>query len=403
MAKKTVVIAVAIVAILVVAAVVVVVASGGNDDSDDSSTKYTIKANVSKDCTGTPFYVGVDIGYFDAYDIDFRDAGELEYRLVPTALVGGQTDIYDGHPITIINLIQGGANVKGVVMTGYEPESPTKNLNQLHMHWLVDKTRNDGKVINNVDDLFKIGHKPKIAVLAEGVCADLEVKIWLRDAGYTESQYEIVVLSDPYQEAALQNGSIDVAVLHPPFYSAAESHKDVTVIATSYDTLGQYAGVSLLVFTEDFIKKNPETVRQFIKAYKAAQNWSNDHQIEAGILTAETIGLDAAVPHWASPSGKITDADLQPWIDAMVEFGLLKAGEFKPSDLYTTQFADTWVDPVKEQPLNPYNSDKNNEKKWFDKTSSEETVFVEQSDFQSAAELDHGVHIEAAVLSGIKY
>ncbi|MDR2845940.1 MAG: ABC transporter substrate-binding protein [Candidatus Methanoplasma sp.] len=383
--KKTVVIAVAAVVILVIAAFLVVFALPGN--SDDSDGKYTIKANVTKDCTGTPFYVGTDIGYFDANNINFVDQGELDYGLVPTALLAGRTNIYDGHPNTIINLLQSGAKVKGVVMTGYEPDNLSE-IEKLHMHWLVDKTRTDGKTITSVAELFEKVSKPKIAVLATGVCADLEVQILLDKYGKSAvKDYDIIQLTDPNQEAALQSGQIDVAVLHPPFYSAVEGHNDVNVIAVSTDTLGQYAGVSLLVFTESFIADHPDTVRQFIIAYKAAQRWSNDHQVEAGRLTADTIGLDNAVPHWASYSGKITDADLQPWIDALVKFGYLEKDQFKPSDLYTTEFSDLWVQPTKAEPLNPFNSETNAKYKWFDKVGDEESVLTEVTELAGITKL----------------
>ncbi|MDR0523223.1 MAG: ABC transporter substrate-binding protein [Candidatus Methanoplasma sp.] len=357
--KKTIAIALALVAVLAIASIAAVSLRG-----DGGSSGYVIKANINKDCTGTPFYVGTDIGYFEAYGIDFRDQGALDYGLQPAALISGQDDIYDGHPITIINLLKAGAKVKGVVMSGYEPDDEA--LDKQHMHWLVDATRKDGKVINTIDDLLALGHKPKVAVLAEGVCADLETLVWLDKNGYDSSRFEIVVLSDPYQEAALQNGSIDVAVLHPPFYAAAEEHGDVKVIATSMDTLGKYAGASLLVFTEKFIRENPESVRQFIKAYKDSERWSNDHNDEAGRLTADTIGLSSAVPHWFSYSGAIADSDLQPWIDAMVKFGLLQPGEFKASDLYTTEFSDLWAEPSAPQPLNPFGSETNKRYGWYD-------------------------------------
>ena len=38
----------------------------------------------------------------------------------------------------------------------------------------------------------------------------------------------------------------------------------------------------------------------------------------------------------------------------MVADGYLKPGEFKPSDIYTTEFADTWVNDATPLPLDPY-------------------------------------------------
>jgi len=140
----------------------------------------------------------------------------------------------------------------------------------------------------------------KAAVLALGTCADLETEQFFRDNNITTSQYQIVVLSDPYQEAALRSGEIDIAVLHPPFYTAAEQHGGVTILTTSEAVAGPTAGASLLVFTDAFIQAHPDAVAAYIKAYKAAEQWSDDHVIQSGILTAKTIGLTSAKSHWYS-------------------------------------------------------------------------------------------------------
>ncbi len=65
----------------------------------------TIKANVNKDCAGTPWYVGMQKGFFVASGIDSQDQGHLDWSLQPTALISGQTNVVDGHPNTITNLL----------------------------------------------------------------------------------------------------------------------------------------------------------------------------------------------------------------------------------------------------------------------------------------------------------
>ena len=126
------------------------------------------------------------------------------------------------------------------------------------------------------------------------------------------------------------------------------------MITTSYDAFGASAGQSMLAFTDDFIRDHPDGVRAFIKAYKNSERWSNEHPTESGILTAKTIGLANATSHWYSYSGAISDADIQPWIDGMVADGYLTKGQYKPSDLYTTEFSDTWVNDTATLPLDPY-------------------------------------------------
>jgi ABC-type nitrate/sulfonate/bicarbonate transport system substrate-binding protein len=132
-------------------------------------------------------------------------------------------------------------------------------------------------------------------------------------------------------------------VPHPPFFTAAETHGGVRIIATSREAFGPEAGLTLLYFTEDFIKKNPDGVRKFIKAYKDAERWSNANPIESADITAKRIGLDKSTTYYYNETGEIKDAVIQKWIDAMVADGDLKPGEFTSKDLYTDEFKDLWT------------------------------------------------------------
>ena len=301
-----------------------------------ASGQYLIRANVDKDCTATPWLVGEQKGFFKHYNISFVDAGSLDWSLMPASLVAGKTDVYDAEINALINLRQGGAKVVGVVRSNAEPD-PSDKIHANHMKWLV--LNSSPYSSDTIEALIANGHKPKVAVGALGICADLETKVWFKQHNLTKDNIEFVVMADPLQEGALRQGQIDVAVLHPPFYTAAMQHGDVRVLTTSYDAFGSYGGYSLLVFTEDFIKKNPDAVRAFIKAFKGGERWSNDHPVESGTLLKDNIGLSGAASHYYSYTGEIKDSDLQPWIDEMVANGDLKSGEVKPSDLYTTEFS----------------------------------------------------------------
>jgi len=316
-----------------------------------SPAQYTIRANVDKDCTATPWLVGIQKGFFRANNINFVDSGSLDWSLMPASLVAGKTDVYDAEINALINLRQGGAKVVGVVRSNAEP-SPSDSVHANHMHWLVLNT--SAYTPETIKSLVAGGHKPKVAVGALGICADLETQAWFRQYNLTKDDFEFIVMPDPDQEAALRQGQIDIAVLHPPFYTAAEQHGGVRVLTTSYTAFGSEGGYSLLVFTEDYIKKNPEAVRAFIKAFKDSERWSNDHPAESGNLLKENIGLSGAASHYYSYTGAISDADIQPWIDEMVADGDLKAGEVKASDLYTTEFSDLWVNETAASPIDPY-------------------------------------------------
>lgn len=301
-----------------------------------NAEKPTIRANVNKDCSGTPWFVGMQKGFFEQAGINFVDKGHLEPSQHPVALISGQVDVNDGDPQSIINLLKAGAKIKGVVQSGAEP--PEGHLQHEHMHWLVSENSS----LQTPKDILNAGRKVKIAFTALGICADLEANEWLRQNGIPKDKVEYVVIPDPQQEQALRQGLIDIAVLHPPFYTAAEEHGGVRILVSSRKIFGDAGGISLLYFTEDFIKKNPDTIRKFIKGYKNAERWSNDNPGESAILTGKEIGLDKASTHYYSYTGVVNESVIQVWIDAMVKDGLIKPGEFKPSDLYTTEFKDAW-------------------------------------------------------------
>jgi len=326
--------------------------SGSSSGTQSASPgQYTIRANVDKDCTATPWLVGEQKGFFKANNISFVDSGSLDWSLMPSALVAGKTDVYDAEVNALINLRQGGARVVGVVRSNAEP-SPSDTVHSHHMQWLV--LNGSPYSADSIKTLVASGHKPKVAVGALGICADLETQAWFRQYNLTKDNFEFIVMPDPDQEAALRQGQIDIAVLHPPFYTAAQQHGGVRVLTTSYDAFGSEGGYSLLVFTEDYIKKNPEAVRAFIRAFKDSERWSNDHPTESGNLLKDNIGLSGAASHYYSYTGAISDSDIQPWIDEMVADGDLKAGEVKPSDLYTTEFSDLWVNETAPTPIDPY-------------------------------------------------
>lgn len=408
--KKKIYTAVAAVVVVVVLIGAAFVFLSGN------ASGTAIKANVNKDCAGTPWFVGMDIGYFEAYGVDFVDKGHLDVSKSPAAFAAGQTNVFDGHPNTIINLLEAGAKIKAVIAGGDEPEGE-ENLQKLHMHWLVKADSKYDNFIELVKDYKynKSGEKPKVAIAGVGICADLENNAWLRANGLSVNDITQITLADPLQQAALERGEVDVIIPHPPFYTAALASTDsngnpvVKTIGTSSDAFGTNAGTTLVVFSEDFIKKNPDTVRKFIQAYKAAERWSNDHPKEAGELTAKKIGLKTATTHWYSYTGEITDELLQPWIDAMVADGIIPEGKYKPSDLYTDDFSDLWIDDVGVQPLNPFNSETNQKNGWLNKTNDvvESNIFV--ADLQRIAAGDVVNHYAAVgnivhvhPLSGVK-
>lgn len=340
--KVVILVAVAAVAIALTAAAVFI-------PTNASADGYTMRANINEDCASAPWFVGDEKGYFNAHDVRVVNKGALTYEKQPYALITGKVDVLDASPTTLINLLRGGAEVSGVALSGTCPEE-AGNEGTAKMYWIVS---NNSKY-HNVQDLVAGGQTPKIGVAIPGFCMELEASGWYEENGITMGDLEFVVIPNSQLENNLRRGNIDAAVLPQSFYDLVEG--GVRHISMSSDTSASLGETSLIVFTDDFIKKNPDAVRAFIQAYKGAERWINDHPDEAAEITARAADMKNVAQHVYSDSGRITDDILQPWIDAMVKDEAIGEGEFVPSDLYTTEFSDLWVNSTGPQPLDPFPS-----------------------------------------------
>ncbi len=336
--NKIKIIVVVVVALVLLAGTFVLKTKNGTAVNSTTSNEGLpfVKAAVNKDCGGTPWFVGVQKGFFKKAGFALVDVGQIAGPQQPAAFVSGQVDVYDGHPVSVINLIKSGAPIIGVAQSGDEPTDG--DITKEHMHWLV---RNDSP-IKTVEDIGRQNRKVKVGTIAEGICTDVETNALLRKHNISRDKIEYVILPDAEAIMALRQGLIDVAALHPPFFTAAEKAGGVRILTTSTPAFGPAAGQTLICFSKDFIKNHPDTVRKFIKGYKDSEVWSNANRKEAGEITAKTIGLDAATVHWYSDRGKVNETEIQVWIDALVADGVIKKGELKPEDLYIDEFKDVW-------------------------------------------------------------
>lgn len=338
-------------AVLVAVIAVVLVAAAVILPSNASEDGYTIRANINKDCSGTPWFVGDEKGYFDAYDVNVVDRGALAFNLQAAALVSGQVDVIDVSPTMLVNLVRTGAQAHAVALSQACPEEQGGTTGGV-MHWLVLEKSG----YQDVHDLLENVKKPKIGVAVPGFCMELDAAGWYEDNGIKMGAFEFVIIPNPQLEDLLRQGAIDAAVLPQSFYDVVFERGGLRSIATSSDTSSTLGETSLIIFTDEFIKKNPDAVRAFIQAYKGAERWANDYPEEAAEITSHAIDLHHVTSHNYSDSGRITDDVLQPWIDAMVMDGTIKEGSVAPSDLYTDEFSDLWVNSTGPQPLDPFPS-----------------------------------------------
>jgi ABC-type nitrate/sulfonate/bicarbonate transport system substrate-binding protein len=306
--------------------------------NDTEKSKYTFRASVTNDCTGTPWFVGSQQDFFKKQGIDYIDVGQTVATQRPYALALGQIDVLDADPLTLVNLLKSGAKVKAVAQSGISPGNG--DTKQQYLSWIV---ANDSD-LTSFESIKYINRTLKVGVGALGCSSDLQTNALLRKYGIPADKIEYSVIPEENQQQALRENIIDIAVLQPAFSGCTKKRLNARSIASSSDALGEAGGMTLLICKESYIQSHPETVEKFITGYKESERWCNENPLEAGNITAERLGLcdGGAVSHYYSNKGNVNESQLQVWLDEMTTQGLIKPGEFKVSDLYTDQFKKAW-------------------------------------------------------------
>ncbi|MEV4655887.1 ABC transporter substrate-binding protein [Micromonospora sp. NPDC049301] len=192
----------------------------------------------------------------------------------------------------------------------------------------------------------------KVGMNTLGAHAEAVLKTWLARGGLTPAeikQVELVALPPVNTEQSLRQKQIDVAVLGGVIRDKAAADGGIRTIFTDYELLGAFSG-GTYVFRDDFIKRNPETVKAFVTGVGKAIEWARTQPRETVVARMRDIiakrGRNedpALVAYWKSSGvagrgGVINDQEFATWIDWLAAEGELKGDRPKPSDIYTNRF-----------------------------------------------------------------
>lgn len=165
-----------------------------------------------------------------------------------------------------------------------------------------------------------------IAVSALKDLTQFETSTWIDKTGGDSKGVRFI--EAPYSEmaAALEQGRVDAACVIEPFVTSAKT--TAKILANLSDTLGGPYLVGGWVSTEDWARRNPETMKRFMAVMQKAAKWANAHHKDsADILVRYTkirpeVALTMARTHY-DESSTIDAVTVQRPLDMLVRYGAL--------------------------------------------------------------------------------
>jgi ABC-type nitrate/sulfonate/bicarbonate transport system substrate-binding protein len=192
----------------------------------------------------------------------------------------------------------------------------------------------------------------KVGMNTLGAHAEAVLKTWLARGGLSAAeikQVELVALPPVNTEQSLRQKQIDVAVLGGVIRDKAVAGGGIRTVFTDFQLLGPFSA-GAYVFRDDFITRNPGTVRAFVTGLGKAIEWARSQPRETVVARLEAIiakrGRNedpSLVRYWKSTGvagrgGVISDQEFGTWIDWLAAEGELKGAKPKPADIYTNEF-----------------------------------------------------------------
>ncbi|PXW35194.1 UNVERIFIED_CONTAM: ABC-type nitrate/sulfonate/bicarbonate transport system substrate-binding protein [Williamsia faeni] len=275
------------------------------------------------------------LGYFKKVKLEWvgdTTSGPQDIQAVAT----GAVDTGGAFNGSVAKLQQAGSKVTGVISVNGSDDQTFQGYYSL-----------EGSGIETAQDL--VGKTVGINTL--GAYHEYAIKQWLHDQGLSDDDIKKVVLTvvPPINtEVALRQGQLQVGNLGTIFKDVALEKGGLHEIFRDTDLIGNLS-IATQVFRDDYIKENPEVVKDYVQGVSRAIRWAQVHPREEVVNKFVEI-IDARgrnentnfVKKWKSPGipvpgGVIKPEEFTVWVDEAVRLGELPAG-IKVEDLYTNEF-----------------------------------------------------------------
>jgi NitT/TauT family transport system substrate-binding protein len=164
----------------------------------------------------------------------------------------------------------------------------------------------------------------------------LSIQAYLDRQGVDPSSVEFLELGTPNTIEALTGGRVDAVAANEPFVTIGlQTGLAETLVSNPFSPFGREPFLAAFMSTPQWLEENPRTAAAFSRAVDKGMDWVEQNPEEANRLLIEITGIEPTVAREMTPSllkPQITEADIEPWIDAAEEFGMTDTS-FPASDV----------------------------------------------------------------------
>lgn len=280
-------------------------------------------------------YLADELGYFKDTSTKPKYVGAVAAPQIIPLIGTGDIDFGTRMVPLVISAIASGADIKVISAGG-------KTLQDApHMKYFA---RKDGG-IKTAKDL----EGKTIGFNSFGACAEFVSKKYFKEQNVDISKIKFLVVPDDKQEQSLEQGGIDLAIIHAPFSGRAEYNEKFTKLWSDYDLDGGLGGMAPYSVNGKFAKEHPQAVKDFVSAIAKTANWVNENPQQAKEIIAKRLNMDVKyIDRFAYVDDLvITEPPIQYYIDILENEGKIPKGKVKTKDVYTNEFNEFVANPSK--------------------------------------------------------
>jgi NitT/TauT family transport system substrate-binding protein len=256
-------------------------------------------------------FFAADGGFFQRAGLDVSVSVFPGSGPVTTAVVGGAIDVGLTDAVQLGNAYNRNIPISAIAGGGlYTPDESVTEL-------CVAK--------NSPYHTAKDFEGQTIGVITLGSISSAALKAWLTQHGANTQNIKLVEMPFAEMAPAIARGTVAAAYLAEPVMS--QVLPELRIIASPYDAIGGHFLISVWFANQDWIAKNHDVAKTFVKAVYDASRWANAHRDLTLPILVKYAKLDPDKLRGMRRARYATELDprlLQPVLDTAAAYHLIE-------------------------------------------------------------------------------